>query len=120
MGMSGRNKDRSRVHTVTAQPQQRETEQWDEDVDPEDDADIARREIMRRDHLIHMTGRRAEREDAGAKNGCEAQIRTPKRREKSDRSEAEAAIPTSTWNGLSAQPMKPADNWPKKTCMTKL
>lgn len=30
------------------------------------------------------------------------------------------AVSISIWNGLSAQPMKAADIWPKNTCMTKL
>ncbi|NEI72039.1 hypothetical protein GR212_20865 [Rhizobium lusitanum] len=69
---------------TTLQPQQRKSEDGDENIRPEDDAGIARREVMRGNHLIDVTGCRPQREDARTKHGREAQIIAPESCEQPD------------------------------------
>ena len=89
-------------------------------VGVEDDAGVAGREIAACDHLIEVTGRRSQEEQRRADHRGEPEIEAAPEREQSDRGEARLANPTSSWNGLSAQPMKRAAIAPKKVCMTKL
>ena len=105
---------------ATAKPQQRKSEQRDEDVSPEDDSGIARREVMRGDHLIEMADRCPQREDAGAEHGSQAQIVALEGREQPDRGEAQACRSDleleRTFGPADEAGRQPA----KKTCMTKL
>ena len=61
---SGCDQRRARTRTAVPEPQQRKSEQRDEDIGPEDDAGIARCEVMRGHDLIEMADRRPQREDA--------------------------------------------------------
>jgi hypothetical protein len=58
----------------TLRPQRRKKQ----DTAPEDDAGVAGREIVGRDHLIDVTARRAQHEDAGADDRREAEIEASK------------------------------------------
>jgi hypothetical protein len=60
------------------QPQQGKANQRKQDVTPEDDAGVAGREIVGRDHLVDVAACRAQHEDTGADDRRETEVEAAK------------------------------------------
>jgi hypothetical protein len=75
---------------VVLEPQEREADDRNENVGPEDDAGIPRREIMLDDHMVDVNAGSAPQEGRGPEDGGEAHIEAAPAGNEADQAEAEA------------------------------
>src|SRR5882762_6496881 len=97
------------------QGQQHKPDQRNDDVHVEDDAGVAGREIVFRHYLVDVPHRGAEKKQRRPKDCRQPRSEVRKAATKATAENPRLAMPTSNWNGLSAQPMKAAAIFPKKT-----
>ena len=98
------------------QPEKYEAHDRNQDIAEKNDAGIAGGEIVRRDHLIDVPPGRAPKEAGGPDDGREPKIEASPERQQSHQRKAEAGEADLQLEGT----VKPAANFPKKTCKTKL
>src|SRR5579871_7005449 len=72
------------------QPQQQCPEGWNDNIHIEDDAGVARREVMLGCHLIDMAGCSTEREQARPDDRSQTQVEASERCEKANNAESQA------------------------------
>src|SRR5262245_63280796 len=88
-------------------PEEDEADQRYEDVAPEDDADIARLEIVLGDHRMDVGSGGAPEKGGEAQDGGETHFEAPPCCNDTDQSQAQVREAEFDLDGLSAHPMKP-------------